>query len=125
MEMRIKEEDLQAHVTNVLMALKHGVEAARAQGLIAELPEKVDFEVSVITEAQSLNSVTVSNDSETSDGTETKGTGTMVRTEGGVTEVQVRAAREILVTEAGTTTQGANINSSTGGGDHTQTDYTY
>lgn len=111
MAIRILEADLQAHVTNVLMAVKRAVEAARSQGLIAELPEKMDFQVEVVTAAQSL----VSENTQTTTETDTMAR-TTTRVEGGRTNTN---------TEGGTTGQTTTGTTGESGGDSVQTDYTY
>jgi hypothetical protein len=78
-----------------------------------------------VTAAQSLQSSTVTNDTETTDGTETHGTGTMIRTEGILVETQVEQSRNIVATEVSSTGQETDIASRMGGGDNTTVDYTY
>lgn len=89
MALRILEANLQAHITTVLMAVKRGVEAARAQGLICELPVKMDFQVDVITAAQSLVSertaVTTETDTLARTTTRTDNVKQTTNTEGGTT----------------------------------------
>ena len=109
MSLRILEADITAHVTNVLMNIKHGVEAARNQGLIVELPEKVDFQIEVVTAAQSL----VAEETRTTTDTDTLARTT---TEGGKTTT---------ATQSGATTQSTDVASGESGGDTVTTTYTY
>ena len=123
--MRILEADLQSHITAVLMNVKHAVEDARTQGLIAELPEEVSFEVEVITAYQSLNSTTTTTDAETSTNSENRGGGNVVRVEGASYENTNEGGRTISVSETESTDQNTSINTQMDGDNETTVSYNY
>ena len=91
--MKIKLSDLSAQVTATLLAIRSGVEAARNAGLVAELPEKVDFTVEVITDYQGLVELQATTDSKT-------GTGTQMKGEGLNTTTQIKSAATTVTTQA-------------------------
>lgn len=88
--MRIKLEDLSAKVTETILAIRAGVEAARNQGVIAELPDKVDFQVEVITGYKSLEEVEAGTTKATGGTTQVspERRATTVRTGGGQTSTE-------------------------------------
>lgn len=76
-------DELDSAIVQTLAKVNAGVAAARAQGIQAELPAKIDFEVNVFTKWQALDIVTTEtgNDSEKTTSTETGGTRTQDTTE--------------------------------------------
>ena len=123
--MRILEADLQSHITAVLMNVKHAVEDARTQGLIAELPEEVSFEVEVITAYQSLNSTTTTTDAETSSNSENRGGGNVVRVEGASYDNTTEGGRSIAMSETESTSQNTSIDTQMDGDNETTVSYSY
>lgn len=111
MAMRILLADVSAKVTATLLAVKTGCEGALNQGLVLRLPEKVDFQVDVITAAQSL----VSENTQT-----TTETDSLART---VTRVE--GTKTTVGTQSGGTGTSTTQATSESGGDTITTDYTY
>ena len=101
--MKILLADLPSTIEQVLLNVRAGVKAARNQGLMAELPDKVDFQIEVITAYQSLVEVeaTASSNEQTSTGQPTTSTTTTTRTGGGQTTAS---------TETQSSTTGTNTN---------------
>ena len=91
--MKIKLSDLSSQVTATLLAIRSGVEAVRNAGLVAELPEKVDFTVEVITDYQGLIELQSSTDSKTATGAQMKG-------EGLNTTTQIKSPTTTVTTQA-------------------------
>jgi len=83
--MRIKAENLQAFIVQKISAIRAACEELREAGIIAELPEKVDFTVEVIHAQQALNVVTTTSGttSKTATGTKPEIVETNLRTGGG------------------------------------------
>ncbi len=79
--MKILLENLAAKVTETLLAIRAGVEAACTAGLVAELPKKVDFTIEVITGYQALEEVQNATDAKTGSGTQVKGAGASTTTQ--------------------------------------------
>ena len=79
--MEILLTDVSAKVAAVLAQIKGGVETARAAGLIAELPEKVDFQMNIISGLATLSEVATEQDTNVRMTTSTAGAGstTVVR----------------------------------------------
>lgn len=79
--MEILLADVSTKVALVLAQLKSGVETARAAGLLAELPEKVDFQMNIISGLATLNDISTEQDTNVRMTTSTAGTGltTVVR----------------------------------------------
>jgi hypothetical protein len=94
--MKVKLADLPAAVTDVITKIRDGVKAARDAGVIAELPEKVDFQIEVITGYQTLTEI----DSTTQ--TKPEAVTTTVRS-GGDQTTEAESTR--TVTNGGTTVQ--------------------
>lgn len=91
--MRIKQEDLAAFITATLVSVRAGVNAARAQGLIAEMPDKVDFtNIEVIHEENGLENVVT---------TEVEGTSTKAGTKPVIVETTAKTGGGAIATESG------------------------
>ena len=111
--MEILLTDVSAKVAAVLAQIKGGVETARAAGLIAELPEKVDFQMNIISGLATLSEVATEQDTNVRMTTSTAGAGstTVVRgqeieTRGNTTETQtasIESETATIVTRGNTT----------------------
>jgi hypothetical protein len=91
--MKLLSANLRADVTSALLDLRGAVEDARNQGLVAELPEEVEFEIELITDYQGLEEVQSNTDSKTSSGTQMKG-------EGLNTTTQIKSPAKTVTTQA-------------------------
>lgn len=111
MALRILLTDLSTKVTATLLAVKTGCEGAFTQGLVLRLPEKIDFNVEVVTGAQSLASEKTHTTTESDTLSRT-----VTRTEG---------AKTTTNTESGTTGQTTTQTNTESGGDSITTTYTY
>ena len=110
--MRVKLADIPAAVTATLLNIRAGILAARQQGLIAELPEKVDFQIEVISDYQALVEAESGTNGRTTNTANTKPelAVTTERTGGGAT-----------ATETQTGTQGQTAVKTGGGSTSTET----
>ena len=108
--MRIPIADLDAQVAAVLAKIKAGVETARAAGLICELPEKVDFQVEVVTGALRIEGDVATDEASTENAR------TSTRTEAAATQTNTEQAATTTTTEGGatrTTSEGAATQTTT------------
>lgn len=122
--MRIKQEDLAGFIAATLASIKAGVEAARDAGLLAELPEKVEFSgIEIIHSEASLSNVVTSTveGSKTSAGEKPQIVETTAKTGGGAvvqetgTDTNTRALvrttadqKTVNGTDTGTTSETSN-----------------
>ncbi len=104
--MKIKLADLDSTITAILGKIRDGVQVARNTGLICELPEKVDFQIEVITGYQTLEEVEENSreDNQTTTGQPTTTTTTTTKSGGGQTSTDTD--RQTSNVETGTTDDG-------------------
>lgn len=112
--MKIKLADLNTAISQILQKIRAGVRDARDQGIIAELPGKVDFQVEVIIDYQALQ------EAETSTQTSNQ---TTIGAKPAIVTTTVRAGGGQTVTEAQTSQQ--EQSQSVGTTDVGETTYTY
>lgn len=88
--MRLKQEDLAGFITETLLNVRAGIQAARDQGIIGELPGEISFSVEIIDTPQSLSSVTTTEGTASKTGSATKPeiVDTSLKTGGGQTTTE-------------------------------------
>ena len=152
MATRILIADLATFVKDTLLNIRIGVEQARSQGLICELPLDVDFNVELVSNDQSVVQVTTTARNDTShqtvdrsgeiENTTESYSGSEVTTEdsaGGETTTETVSGNEVTtespsgdeitieeaVTDTETVSREARQNTSEGGGDLEISNYSY
>lgn len=88
--MKILLANLDTTITNILKEIRTGVKNACDEGIIAELPEKVDFQMEVVIGNQTLEELVTTADSKTGTQSAVKpeATTTTVKTGGGQNSIE-------------------------------------
>ena len=90
MENVVRIDEIPSVVERTLLGIRQGVAQARAEGLMAELPGSVDFQMVVIDKWQELET----EGGQTSESSEEQGGGTVVKTTGKDNSETKRTAKE-------------------------------
>jgi len=125
MPARILQSDVRTFVKDTLLNIRLGLEDAIAQGLIVELPEKVDFQLEIVSNDQSMILVTSHSEIEPAKSeTTSEGASTDTSTRAGSVDTTAEAAATDTTTEGAATDTETDSRTATqgtvdGGGDST------
>jgi hypothetical protein len=114
MPTRILQADVRDFVKNTLLNVRLGLEDALAQGLVVELPEKVDFQLEVVSDAQTMLVVTAQSD--------LNPIKTETTSEGASTDTNTQGASTDTTTEGASTDSESDTRSATQGTSNSDTD---